>query len=333
MTIKDLSKETGYSVGTISRVLNGQPNVSERARKTIMACVERRGFQLNTNAKRLKQQHDDGILAIVSGTSNELFARMIVHLQRELAQTSYPLTVEYVDEKDDPVQRALRLSEETKPLGLIFLGGDTLLFSKGFGAIRQPSVLLTADASELGFANLSSVTTDDTAAAACAVEYLLSLGHRGIGIISGDRDGHGPGSLRYRGCLRALQAHGLPLPEHYTVTTRYSFADGYAAAKQLMKNPEITAIFAMSDVMAMGAIRALRDGGLRVPEDISVIGFDGIEMGEYYIPKLATIRQQADLLAQRGVALLLRGIEAHAEASHETVQFELITEGSVKKRS
>ena len=108
MTIKDLAKETGYSVGTISRVLNGQPNVSERAKQTILAYVEKSGFQLNANAKQLRQTHGDGILAVVTGRQNELFAHMIEHIQRLLAETQYPLTVDYVDESDDAVQHALR---------------------------------------------------------------------------------------------------------------------------------------------------------------------------------------------------------------------------------
>lgn len=329
MTIKDLAKETGYSVGTISRVLNGQPNVSEHARQTILACVEKRGFQLNTNAKHLRQNRGDGILAVVTGTSNELFAHMIEHIQRELSETPYPLAVDYVEETGDAVQHALRLSREKKPLGFLFLGGDTRLFTHRFAEIGLPSVLLTVDASKLGFPNLSSVTTDDIAAAQCAVEYLIACGHRKIGIISGDLECSGPSRLRYEGCRRALEKHGMTLTQSQCAQAHYSFSDGYAAAKRLIETQKFTAIFAMSDVMAIGAMRALQDKGLRVPQDISVLGFDGLELGEYYIPKLTTIRQHADLLARRGVALLCSAIEQHAKAQHETVPFELALRGSV----
>lgn len=332
MTIKDLARETGYSVGTISRVLNGQPNVSERARQTIMAYVEKSGFQLNSNAKHLRQIHGDGILAVVTGTSNELFANMIEHIQRELAQTRYPLTVEYAEETGDAVQQALHMSREKKPQGILFLGGDTRRFSESFGDIRLPSVLLTADASELGFPNLSSVTTDDVAAAQCAIEHLVACGHRSIGVISGDLACSGPSRKRYQGCCLAFEKHGIPFTEEQRATARYSFADGYAAALRLVRSQELTAIFAMSDVMAIGAIRALQDNGLRVPQDISVIGFDGLALAEYYIPKLTTIRQDAELLAQRGVRLLLDAIEAQISARHETVPFELAARDSVAQQ-
>ena len=93
MTIKDLSAQTGYSVGTISRVLNNQPNVSERARRAVMAAAEASGFQLNVNAKQLKQQHATSILVVVKGTSNELFATLMEAIQSLAVKLPYPLLV------------------------------------------------------------------------------------------------------------------------------------------------------------------------------------------------------------------------------------------------
>ena len=97
MTIKDLSRQTGYSVGTISRVLNNQPNVSEKARAVILKAAEECNFQLNANAKQLKQQHGTSIIVISKGTSNELFGSMVEALQARVATTNYPLVVEYID--------------------------------------------------------------------------------------------------------------------------------------------------------------------------------------------------------------------------------------------
>ena len=140
MTIKDLARLSGYSVGTVSRALNGLPNVSEQARSAILALAQERGYQLNTNAKYLKQIHSSGIVAVVTGTSNELFAQMIERIQQTLPTDRYPLTVDYVDENEDPVERALHLSREKKPAGLLFLGGDRRMYAKSFGEITLPSV-------------------------------------------------------------------------------------------------------------------------------------------------------------------------------------------------
>lgn len=330
MTIKDLARQTGYSVGTISRVLNHQPNVSDKARVRIMACVEENGFQLNTNAKNLKQQHRSGILAVVTGTSNELFAHLIEQIQGLLSDTQYPLTVDYVDENDNAVLHAVRQCREKKPLGILFLGGDARWFANDFGKLTLPCVLLTSDASGLGFRNLSSVTTDDVQAAECAVEYLISNGHTHIGIISGNREYSGPSRLRYEGCRRAMARHQIEITDQAYQTARYSFQEGYASMNRMLAQKRVTAVFAMSDVMAIGAMRALQDRSYRIPEDISVFGFDGLELGDYYIPKLTTIRQQVDTLARRGVEILLDSIENGAPARHETVPFTLVVKESVR---
>ena len=112
---------------------------------------------------------------------------------------------------------------------------------------------------------------------------------------------------------------------------RYSMADAYEAARRLLgRCPELTAIFAMSDVMATGAIRAIRDLGRRVPEDVSVVGYDGVPISDYLVPRLATVRQDTQLLAQRGVELLLRSIRRpDSSPVHDVVPFRLIPGESV----
>ena len=126
MTIKDISRETGYSIGTISRVLNNHPNVSEQARKTIMEVVEKRGFVLNASAKSLKQQSSANIIVIVKGTSNELFAKLVENIQLNFMHTKYTVIVEYIDEEGNEVERARQLSRDKKPQGYLFLGGNII---------------------------------------------------------------------------------------------------------------------------------------------------------------------------------------------------------------
>ena len=154
MTIKDLAKKTGYGVATVSRVLNNHPNVSEKARAVIMKAVEESGFELNDNAKQLKQQHSNSILMVVKGTSNEMFGSLVEYIQSEIAKTEYPLLVDYIDEDDNEVLRAVRLCREKKPLGILILGGNMEHFKSDFEKIEVPCVLVSSDASELPFKNL-----------------------------------------------------------------------------------------------------------------------------------------------------------------------------------
>jgi len=321
MTIKDLSAQTGYSVGTISRVLNNQPNVSEKARQIILKAADESGFQLNVNAKQLKQQHGTSILVVAKGVSNELFSSYVEALQTRIAHTRYPLVVDYIDESDNEVRKAIQLCREKKPLGVLFLGGNRAHFLEDFGKIHVPCVLVTSSGAGLPFENLSSVSSDDALAARIAIDHLVSLGHRKIAVIGGDREKSDMVLLRFNGCIEAFQKHGIDFdPERNYETARFSYADGYRAAKHLLKQGrEFTALFAMSDVMAIGAIRALRDAGKRVPEDVSVIGLDGLDIGEYTVPKLATVCQAVDTLVEVSLELLLDQIENKSAAQHRII--------------
>ena len=333
MTIKDLSAQTGYSVGTISRVLNNQPNVSAKAREIILRAAEESGFQLNANAKQLKQQHGTSILVMVKGTSNELFSRLVEVIQSRIAETPYPLVVDYIDENDNEVRRAVQLCREKKPLGVLFLGGNRDNFLADFRNISMPCVLVTNDASGLPFENLSSVTSDDALAARMAIDHLVGLGHRQIALVGGDRHVSDIARLRYQGCMEAFQKHGIDFQEERDyASARFSYAEGYRAARELLsRGREFTALFAMSDVMAIGAIRALRDAGKRVPEDISVMGLDGLIIGEYTVPKLATVCQSVEALADKSLDMLKENIENQCCARYETVSVQLAWKESARK--
>ena len=325
MTIKDLSAQTGYSVGTISRVLNDQPNVSEKAKRIILQAARESGFQLNVNAKQLKQRQTNSILVVARGRTNELFSRLIEIILARTAELPFSLVVDYVDETGDEVQRAIQLCREKKPMGIIFLGGNREHFLAGFEAITQPCVLVTSSAEGLPFPNLSSVCSDDTAAARTAMEALISLGHRHFAIIGSYLALSDTARLRYQGCLEALEAHGIPFQEKLDYETAlFSYEEGYrAACRLLQRGRKFTALFAMSEVMAIGAIRALQDAGLRVPEDVAVMGLDGLTIGEYTVPRLATVAQSTEALAERSLALLRASIEHHAPARHEKVPVTL----------
>lgn len=332
MTIKDLAAQTGYSVGTVSRVLNHQPHVSELAKEIIWKAAEESGFQLNTNAKQLKQQQSNSLLVICKGNSNELFDALLIAIQSRVAGTVYTLIVDYIDESANEVRRALQLCREKKPQGILFLGGNQEHFRESFHHITVPAVLVTTSAADLSFANLSSVTSDDAVAAAMAIRGLLELGHKDLVVIGGHREDSDITQLRYEGCIRAFREYGISFEESRYESARYTFEEGYRAAKNLLqRNGSFTALFAMSDVMALGAIRAMADAGKRVPEDISVIGFDGLPICSYTIPRLSTVAQSVEQLAEQGVELLLNAIEEGTPSAHKIVPVDMQIRESVRK--
>ena len=332
VTIKDIARESGYSVSTVSRVLNNRNDVSPDARKKIEEVVAKFNFVPNNNAKHLKQNNSKAIGVLVKGISNMLFASVVEEIQRMIEKTEYTLVVSYLDEDADEVEQAILLCRERKPLGLLFLGGNPEYFHREFSGVDVPCVLVTNRAKEMHFENLSSVATDDIAAARCAVDQLFVAGHRRIGILGGDFDKSYTSHQRFLGCEQSFSEHGAVLDvEHCYEKARFSFGSACRAMKRLIgKFPDVTAVFAMSDVMAIGAIRALRDLGYRVPEDVSVIGFDGTSLAEYYNPKLATIKQQHQTLANRSIEILFGQIELKKEPIHEIVPFEFVNGESIR---
>ena len=332
MTIKDLAEKTGYSVATISRVLNNYPNVSKKTREEVRQAVEESGFQINANAQQLKA-HATSILVVVKGTSNEMFSEMVEFIQNLVAKTSYPLYVDYIDEDGNEVLRAVQLCREKKPLGILFLGGNSQNFLKDFDKIDIPCVLVSNDASDLPFENLSSVFTDDRQASRCAIDSLVALGHRKFVIVGGDRKVSDTSRLRYEGCMQAFRNHGIEFdPELDYQGVRFSYQDGYNATQQLISNGRrFTALFAEADVMAIGAIRALHNNGLRVPEDVSVMGFDGLPLCGFLVPQLTTVAQSRKIMARRSVEHLVDRIRHGGKAIHESVPYTIYQRESTRR--
>lgn len=332
MTIKDLAAKTGYAVGTVSRALNNHPNVSEKARKAILKAAAESGFQLNENARQLKQHHSNNILVIVKGIGDNFFAAMVETIQTMVEQSPYQIVVSYADESENEVLRAVRLAVERKPLGILFLGGVQAHFLADFDKIHVPAVLVTNDGSHLPFPNLSSVCTDDKEMGRRVIETFVGLGHEKIAIIGSDRKKSDVSRLRYEGSLRAFEEHGIPFdPETGYRGTRFSCEEGYRATRELLQSKvPFTALFAVTDIMAIGAIRALWEAGLRVPEDVSVMGVDGLTMGMYLIPQLSTISQSVHQIAKRSVEILFDAIEGEKAPRYEKIPFEVHIRDSVR---
>ena len=331
MTIKDIAKECGCAVGTVSRVLNNHPDVSDKTREEVMAVVEKHGFVQNANAKQLKTQERKNLAIIVKGTSSTLLNGLLERIQRKLESSIYSANVIILDENDNEGLNATRIYFSLKPLGIIFLGGSPDKLSGDFEKVHVPSVLISNNADSLKSKYLSSVSTDNMKAAYSSAKYLIKNGHKKIGVIGGAMDSE-LSCIRYEGFIKAMKSAKLDFDfEKSYAVSKYSFEGGFNAAEELLKkDPSITAIFTMSDAMAIGAIRKLTDMGKKIPEDISIIGFDGISLVDFICPRLATIRQMEEQLADEGLSLLLDNIENKTAPSHKMIPFEFVDGESVK---
>ena len=308
-TIKDIARISGYSIGTVSRVINHHPDVSDKARKKIEEVIKEEGFEPNVNAQFLKQARTSSIVIVMKGNGSLFLANLFDKVLKELHNHDENADVLYINTDTDEVKTAAKYAQERKPKGIVFLGGSYKNFQNEFSTIKVPSVLLTVGADGLNYKNLSSFSTDDYEGSQMAARLLIRHHHRNIGIIGkypslATEKKHLP---RYAGMVDTLTSNGIPFdPEKQYIYSPFSMKDSYEAMEKLLdKNPDMTAVFTHSDIIAIGAVRALHDAGNRIPDDISVIGYDGIELTQFMSPRLTTIRRDADDIAERAVHDLL----------------------------
>ncbi|MGN0663267.1 MAG: LacI family DNA-binding transcriptional regulator [Faecalibacterium sp.] len=330
MTIKDIARLSGCSVSTISRVINDRPDVRPETKEHVLRIMREVGFEPNTNARQLKIQQSRSVVFVIKGTRNMFFADFLVQLQRAATLYGYSGIVSYLDENANEVDAAEKILREIKPKGMIFLGGSVPNFERGFANINVPSVLATIVTDELHFPNLSMVGVDDRAAAYTAVSHLIEQGHRRIAVLGGPSTSY-PSRMRRLGAQQAMEDAGLIFDDRLYGLSKYDFESAYNTMNSLLaRRAEFTALFAMSDVIAFGAIRALVSAGLRVPQDVSVMGFDGIPMSRYCVPVMTTMIQPSEQIALQSVELLVRQIEHGAPARTVTLQPELQMGESVR---
>ena len=221
--------------------------------------------------------------------------------------------------------------------GIIFLGGNFTHPHEKMAQIPVPYVISTIGAVSDGGKPCASVSVDDYRESYKMVDYLCSIGHRRIAIITACEDDISIGRLRLNAYRQALLDHGIPydpdLVFHMTKDDTYSFATGYKITKEILeKKTEFSALYATADTLAIGACRALKEAGLTVPDDISVAGFDGIDAGEYYIPSITTIRQPVEQLAAETAKMLFSLISGKEEPCSKVYDGELVVRESTKSR-
>ena len=330
MTIKDIARLAGCGVSTVSRALNGSNEISEQTKERINEVIRQYNYTPNGNARRMRRSAEKTILLIVNGSSNLFFSPLIEQIQIAASSAGFQIAVNHIDEQEDEVQFASRLCTELRPAGVIFLGGDMRNFKRSFARIKLPCILSTANAEELGFENLSSVSVDDYDGGRAAAEQLFDRGHKKVGILGGDLSSYGPSGLRYGGFCSVCSERGADIPD--SELCAYTFSSAYEAAVALYhKCKDMTAVFAMSDIIAVGAVRAFLDMGKRVPEDISVVGFDNI-CSDYAFPHpLTSVSVRKKTMAHAAAELLFSKMEGeNEEETHIILPTKLMERTTVR---
>ena len=328
-TIRDVARKAGVAVSTVSRVLNGRPDVSEETRKKVMDVVDDFGFVQNRNARNLKNTKPVFAAIIVRGRHNAFLNDVATQMIECSQGLKTPFLIKYIDEQDDEFDTMRQLYAEKRAGSFILLGSRLDERCEAVRAVGVPVVFATVDAANAGLDNASSVCVDDRAAMRAMMDRILEQGHTRVAVFGGKRDGEDIFAKRYRGAMDSLKAHGIDYNEDEYVLSLFSLEGGCASAKSFFeKHRDVTAVLTMSDMMAMGVTRALHEMGLRVPDDVSVSGFDGTVMARYYVPSIASVRQPVEEIARRSVELLCDMLEG-GPAQHIKVGYSLVEGESV----
>ena len=329
-TIKDIARMCGCSVSTVSRALNNHPDINPETRKKIMQIVEETGFVPNNSAIQLKKSDTKAVALLVKGITNQFFNPMIRTMEDYAQQMGFSTILRHVEAEEDEVQVALQLIKEKKLKGIVFLGGNFVHNDEMLHQLNVPFVFSTIGAprGETWYANVS---VDDRKEAEKAVDYLIDQGHTKIAIIGDALTTPSVSQLRYEGYRHALQTHHIDFRPDLVEEAesgeaeRFTMENGYKMTwKLLHSGADFTGLFCTADVFAIGACRAVIDSGLRIPEDISVVGYDGIDTGNYYIPRITTIRQPATEMAEATITLLFDMIDGKSGPRSILMPAELV---------
>lgn len=313
MTIKDIAKISGVSVSTVSRVLNNHPDVSEDVRQKVMAVVEEYNYIPNNSARALGQSKSDNIGLIVRGISNPFYTSIIHEIEQDIEKAGYTLVMQQIGSCDDELLAGAMMERDKRLRGLIFLGGRLDSTKDQIAGIGVPFVNCSSNNAygTLDADSYSSVSIDDTQTAYEAVKELYKEGHRRIAVLLARPDDGSVSQIRYEGYVKALTEAGMAPDEDLIISVdSYNIADAYYGTKKwLEKGIAFDAIFAIADNLAMGAMRALREKGIDVPGQCSIVAIDGIEVSEYMAPALSTYCQPMKELGRTSVELLIDLIE------------------------
>ncbi|TWI52526.1 LacI family transcriptional regulator [Pseudomonas duriflava] len=326
-TIKDVAALAGISYTTVSHVLNGTRPVSPEARAKIEAAIVQLGYVPSGVARSLKAKATSTIGLLVPNGSNPYFAELARGIEDHCERNGYSVILCNSDDDNIKQRRYLRVLLERRIDGLIVatVGGDSE-FAQALAAVKVPMVLVDRP---LEGVEADLVQIDHEAGGYLATRHLLELGHCRIACVGGPAETL-VAQQRLAGYCRAMSEAGQSTQPQWLLNTEFTSAAGYTAAVRLLEEAPPTAIFAGNDMIGIGVLRAAAERGLRVPHDLSVIGFDDIAVSRYLYPALSTVGQSILQLGERAAAQLLARLEQrrHTPPNHTVVAPTLVVRES-----
>ncbi len=317
VTMDDIARDTGLSAMTVSRALRESQSVSAATREKVLEATQRLGYHVDFIARQLRAKHAFQLGVVVSFrgyVGHYYFGQIVQGMQQVLAGTHYHISLFDLESEDfnDPL-KCVNLCHQRRVGGLVIVGpGQKERFPKILADLAMPLIVV---GSSLGRQAISYVAVDNISGARAMTEHLLDLGHRRIGFIQGWREGR-DSAQREQAFRKTLAAHKVPVMEQWIGPGEYETRKAHHLAMEWLSRPAPpTAIFAANDLMAYGVIDAARSLGLRVPEDLSVAGFDDLGSSADFVPALTTVAQPMASLGTVAARYLLDVLQTNGPAA------------------
>lgn len=317
ISITDIARLSGVGISTVSRVINNSGYVSDKTREKVTSVIEAYNYQTTTLNNRLENHAQPNIGVFVKGIGNPFFEKMINEFDNDFMLRGYTARFYDVLHRDEFLVAQVELSAG-RIEGAVILGSNKIYSEKQIKSLAGPLVSLTVKTNKTqDLTKYGSVVINDELEGYKATKILLDAGHEKIGFIYADSlVSDTPNQARYRGYRQALEEYGIPLDLNLvagsgeTDSTYATQTNGYKLGLRMMNelmqmNPDMTAVFCYSDILAIGAAKAALMSGKSIPEDISIIGFDGIDESEIFHPSLDTIYQPTREMSRAAVSMII----------------------------
>lgn len=330
-TMKDIARLAQVSTSTVSHVINGSRFVSDEIREKVMRIVAELNYTPSAVARSLKVRETKTIGLLVTATNNPFFAEVMAGVEQYCQQHQYNLIIATTDGDAKRLQQNLQTLMHKQVDGLLLMCGDSRFQADIELTISLPLVVMDWWFTEL---NADKILENSALGGYLATKALIDAGHRKIGIITGNLK-KSVAQNRLQGYKNALSEAKIALNPHWIVESHFDFEGGVLGIQSLLtQSSRPTAVFCCSDTIAVGAYQAIQQQGLRIPQDLSIMGYDDIELARYLSPPLSTICQPKAELGKLAVEALLQRIKNPNE-NYRTLVLEptCILRGSISTPS
>ncbi|KUF09344.1 LacI family DNA-binding transcriptional regulator [Pseudoponticoccus marisrubri] len=329
--IQDVARAAGVSTATVSRALSNPDLLAEATRTAVFDAIRETGYRVNQAARNLRKQRAGAILVLVPDLSNPFFSRILAGISQALEGSDYAVLITDTSVRDPAEGSLADFILDARVDGIISLDGGLPASELAQFTARNLSDRIVFACEWVHGAPFPSIRSDNEGGARLAIGHLAELGHQRIAHVTGPK-GNVLTRMRREGMQEERARLGLPARDEWIIRGDFSMRSGQEAAQRILAMEDRpSAVFCASDMVAFGLISTLVAAGLSVPGDMSVIGFDDIEMSHYYIPALTTIRQDRHKLGTRAASMLLARLEqplAVPDEPVETIGVELILRAS-----